>query len=399
MASQVAIAGGGIAGLACAIALTRIGADVTVYERSTAVQGGGAIGLHSSAVLALRSLGVDAPVLAAGKEVMRWEFRTWRGGALASWPQAAVSAAMGAPGITVARQAVLDALRAGAAAASVRAGRVVTAVHQEHDRPGAPVTLRLADGTDTVADLVIGADGLRSVVRASLPGQGSPVAYAGFIAFRGVCPRRPASLPDGLARQTLGRKATFGVWPLPDEQSYWVATIAMADREAREADPVTTHRLLARRFARAHRPIPQLIADTPADTVLRTPIYHRVPVAGWQHGRVCLIGDSAHPMLPTTGQGGGQALLDALALADCLRGIDIGSAGELGTALREFESRRLPVVAAIAAEARRLGAVHHTGSPVARYRRNKAMRHTPEQEWVARMSQRAAVSLPVGGPR
>ncbi|MFF4712924.1 FAD-dependent monooxygenase [Streptomyces eurythermus] len=381
----IAIVGAGIAGLACGSALRKAGFDVKVYERADApAETGSALGLHSSAVLALRALGVAAPVEQAGQEVRDWEIRAWDGEVLAAWPQSKVSAAIGAPGITVPRSVLWEALRS--AFPDVRTGHTLTSYTA--DTRG--VVLEFADGSTDEAGLLIAADGLRSTVRERHFGDGPP-GYAGFTAWRGICAAPPDGLDPHLARQTLGDRSTFGMWPLADGSVYWVATRAVPD-DATAADLAP--------FRGTHAPVPQLIEATAPDRILRTPVYDRPPRPGWSGTRTVLVGDAAHPMVPTTGQGASQALLDAVTLAQVLSKLaSLDDPEPLATALSEYEKRRFPMTAAMAAEARRLGELHHTADPQLRLRRDQQLRDTTAEEWITRMSGRANPATSTGGRR
>jgi 2-polyprenyl-6-methoxyphenol hydroxylase-like FAD-dependent oxidoreductase len=105
-----------------------------------------------------------------------------------------------------------------------------------------------------------------------------------------------------------------------------------------------------------------------------------------------LIGDAAHPMLPTTGQGAGQALADAVALAERMTNVEFADAVAVAGALAAFEDERFPVTSMVVAEAARTGALHHLTDPADVAARDRRMRDIPESEWLARMSRRAGQS-------
>ena len=167
-------------------------------------------------------------------------------------------------------------------------------------------------GRRAQADVVVGADGLRSAVRASLgiPGE---IRYAGYTAWRGIAPFRTAGL---LAGETLGCGQRFGLVPIAGDRVYWYATDNVPEGGREESERAKVR--LAGMFSRWHAPIPALIEATPAAAILRNDISDRDPVDRWGAGRVTLLGDAAHPMTPNLGQGGCQAIEDALVLARCL---------------------------------------------------------------------------------
>jgi len=390
-AGRVLVVGGGIGGLATAIALRAAGFGVTVFER-TADPGdaGAALGLHPTAVLSLRRLGVDGPVVDAGEEVRRWELLSWSGERIGGWPQTAVSEAFGAPSITVPRAALHDALRSGLPDGTVRLGSAAVGYRETPDG----VELLLSDGTRERGHLLIGADGLHSVVRRQLIGD-TPLRPAGFTAWRAISNTVPGGNTDRTARQVLGAGATFGRWPLSDGRAYWVATLAdeeqaeagLAQRStsARTTHTTDAHGRLAAYFREAPALAAELIKSTPPSRVIRTPLFDRPPTPGWSSPRAVLIGDAAHPMLPTTGQGGGQALLDAVAVADVLRGADLSSTADLAARLHRFEEDRFPVAAGVAQAAWHLGRLHHEREPEQVALRDRRFHATTEAEWLGRM--------------
>ncbi|MBU6532285.1 FAD-dependent oxidoreductase [Streptomyces mayonensis] len=386
---RVLVAGAGIAGLATAIALRDAGFDVTVFERAADPLGaaGSALGLHPAAVLALRSLGVDGPVVEGGAEVDRWELQDWGGRRIGGWPQTKVSEAFGAPSITVPRALLHQALHAAFPEGQLRRGTTVAGYRETGDG----VELLLADGTRQSGHLLIGADGLRSAVRRQMHGD-TPLRPAGFTAWRAVGDKVVGSDPVPTARQVLGAGATFGSWPLPGGRTYWVATLADEEQEAagltRPPDSPHTpeeHARLADAFRTAPSPAAGLIEATTPDRVVRTPILDRPPQAGWSTARTLLVGDAAHPMVPTTGQGGGQALLDSVAVGNVLRGADLRDHHGLAVRLHQFEEQRFPVTAKVAQAAWHQGRIHHERDPEQVALRDRRLHATTEAEWLSRL--------------
>jgi 2-polyprenyl-6-methoxyphenol hydroxylase-like FAD-dependent oxidoreductase len=393
----VAIAGGGIAGLAAAVALRAEGFEVLVHERAGGLgEAGSALGLHPTAVLALRRLGLDEPVVAAGAPVDEWLLADWAGARLGGWPQHLVSARYGAPSVTVPRTVLQQTLKDALAADRVRLGVPAVGYRERAEE----ADLLLADGSRTGADLVIGADGLHSVLRRQMHGDAEP-RPAGFTSWRAVAYGPPAG--PGLAWQALGQGRSFTCFPLAGGRAYWAATL---DRDLRAAHgleegsgaprPAERHARLTAAFADGPDPIGRLLQATAPDTVLCTPIVDRPPAPSWSTARALLIGDAAHPMVPTTGQGAGQALIDAVALADALRGADLADGADLTRRLTAFERQRMPVVGGISQAAWHLGRMHHERDPELVRQRDARLRATTEAEWLARagLTPEAATAAP-----
>jgi 2-polyprenyl-6-methoxyphenol hydroxylase-like FAD-dependent oxidoreductase len=233
---------------------------------------------------------------------------------------------------------------------AVRLGAHCTGFTQDGDR----VTARFADGEEAHGDLLIGADGLHSVVRAQLFGAAAP-RYAGYTAWRAVAPFDHARLTPG---ETMGRGARFGMAPVSGGRAYWYATLTTPEG-GRDVEG-GRKRALLEIFRGWHTPIEALIAATDETAILRNDIYDRDPLSHWSVGRVTLLGDAAHPMTPNLGQGACQALEDAVALADALKDSD-----DVRAALRAYEERRIGRTSALVRQARQIGAVGQWSNPLA----------------------------------
>jgi 2-polyprenyl-6-methoxyphenol hydroxylase-like FAD-dependent oxidoreductase len=260
------------------------------------------------------------------------------------------------------RAELLEVLRDAALGIPIQLDHECREVTQAADQ----VSVGFAGGRQAHADVVVGADGLRSAVRASLaiPGE---VRYAGYTAWRGIAPFRTAGL---LAGETLGRGQRFGLVPIAGDRVYWYATDNV--REGEREEPERAKARLSGMFSRWHAPIPALIEATKAGAILRNDIYDRDPVDRWGEGRVTLLGDAAHPMTPNLGQGGCQAIEDALVLARC-----VAEGGSVETSLRRYEALRIPRTRFIVYASRRIGRAFQIESPIVCRLRDLAMRMTP----------------------
>jgi 2-polyprenyl-6-methoxyphenol hydroxylase-like FAD-dependent oxidoreductase len=224
----VHIAGAGIGGLAAAVALRRHGVPVVVYERSETLEPLGAgLSLWPNAVLALESLGVEG---LSGGEIPRGGGGVWRwdGRPLAVDAAEAIERRYGAPLLLVHRAELQRALLDALGPDGVRLGERVASFDLAEDS----VTVRFADGSTDTGALLIGADGLRSTVRAALLGPAEP-RPSGLVAFRGVVPL--ASPARG--GEFWGPGGVFGVAPLSGGRTYWYATLAEGDDRLGRPDP------------------------------------------------------------------------------------------------------------------------------------------------------------------
>jgi 2-polyprenyl-6-methoxyphenol hydroxylase-like FAD-dependent oxidoreductase len=218
------------------------------------------------------------------------------------------------------------------------------------------VQARFADG-ELDCDVLIGADGLHSAVRATLFGASEP-RYAGYTSFRGVTYDR-CGLPENFGGELWGRGRRFGGCAIDGGRFYWFATLN-APADARHESAAAQKQDLLAQFAPFAAFVPALIASTPKQAILRTDIRDRPPLSRWVQGRVALLGDAAHAMTPNLGQGACQAIEDALLLARELarhEGIEQG--------LSAYEQARVARANAVVVAARRLGAIGQWQNPLA----------------------------------
>ena len=373
MPLRMLVAGAGIGGLTAAIALKRAGHEVAVFERAPELLAVGAgISIQPNAVVALRQIGVGDAVVAAGRSMRDSTIRRFDGRVLSALPLEALYARVGAPSVAIHR-ATLQRVLLAAAGDVVRLGAPIAA-HEA--TPTGGVRIRLHDGTHHEGDALIGADGLRSTVRAQLFPERASLRHAGYHAWRGVTTGL-AGLAADTSFLSWGRGLRFGAVEIDGDRTYWFALVnGPKPHDAPAAAPMA---LLTRLFGAWHAPIPSLLAAT--SHFLCDDIHELPPLRHWGNGRVTLLGDAAHAMTPNLGQGACQAIEDAVILADCLSPGDTDPA----TALRTYEGLRRARVIGIQKGARRLGAVGQLANPVLCALRNLAMRATPTAVAARRM--------------
>lgn len=341
---RIAVIGAGIGGIAAAIALRRVGVEVAVYEQAPKFGHiGAAINLTPNAVGVLDRLGVGEAVRETAWRPTHRVSRTWDTGEETSRLalDEVAEARYGAPTLTTHRADLLSAVEAALPGDVVALDKRLVGLEQDGDG----VDLAFADGTTARADAVIGADGIHSTVREVLFGPEAP-RFVGAVAFRSIVPA------DCLAQYDL---RWFTKWWGPNPWSQIVTFLINRGRDLFifATVPETEWRNeswsiegsveeLRPGFAGYHREATDTIAA--CETVLKTALHERDPLPQWTRGRVTLLGDACHPMMPFMAQGAGMGLEDAAVLARC---IDADPGGDPAAALARYERTRLERTARI----------------------------------------------------
>jgi 2-polyprenyl-6-methoxyphenol hydroxylase-like FAD-dependent oxidoreductase len=367
------VVGGGIGGLTAAVALRQVGWRVTVLERAAEFgEIGAGITLLSNGLRCLDAIGLGGAVRGGGLPVLAIGMRTAGGRWLARFDGdgTALEARMGTATLNIHRADLHKILRDALPEAALVAGVTTTGIDGGADGGPAEVRFRRHDQEALLpADLVVGADGVRSWVRAQRwPDAPAPV-YSGSTNWRGVTTSSPAAVTE--MSLSWGQGTEFGVMPLVDGRTYWYGA-ANAREAERYPDELAE---LRRRFGSWHEPIPAVLAQTRPEAVLRHDIYRLPKLASYHRGSVVLLGDAAHAMTPNLGQGGGQALEDAIALAAA-----ISSSGDVATALARYDHERRARTQAMSATAtRQLRFGQQLHNPIAVAMRNAAVAATPDR--------------------
>ena len=340
---NIAIVGAGIGGLAAANALHQAGHRVTVFEQSRQfLRVGADINLTPNAVRALDGLGegIAAAARASAARPTHRISRTWDSGAETSRLTMGDEAERkyGAPQLTIHRADLLAALADAFPAAQVRFGKRAQRIEARADG----VSVRFEDDSeDSAFDVLIGADGIHSVVRAALFGQEHP-RFTGVVAFRAVVPtERVQHVPD---------IAAFTKWwgPTPESQivtfplnqgrdTFIFATTAQDSwHEESWTTPGSVDEL--RGFYADFHPDARALLDA-CDSVLKTALYERDPLTRWSTGRMTLLGDACHPMMPFMAQGAGMAIEDGVVLARNLA--TVTAPDQVTAALARYQAMRI----------------------------------------------------------
>jgi len=350
---HVSIIGGGIGGLATASALQRQGIQVTLFERNPELREIGAgLTLWANGVQMLRHLGLADALAVVSAPLTHFECWSWQGKRLGSMRLDTIERRVGAPSIGIHRADLLRLLAGEVSQGSVHVNADCVGFKPEQGN----VISHFADGQQHQTDLLIGADGLHSVIREQLLGQ-QPPRYSGYTCWRGVAVFEERHVSPGISSETWGRGLRFGMLPIGNGRVFWYATYnCPAGGQDRAGERKSR---LSRLFQDWREPIEQLIEATDEGAILRNDILDRRPVRHWGSGRVTLLGDAAHPPTPNLGQGACQALEDALVLAGCL-----ADQREPVAALRAYEARRMKRSAAIIEQSSLFGKIGQWEHPL-----------------------------------
>lgn len=354
------IIGGGIAGPVTAMALRQAGIEATVYEAypPSAEGAGGGLSIAPNGLDALDVIGVGDLVRPAGLDMTGIVMQDWKGQRLGEFGNPP-----GVPPMRFFYRADLhrvleqEALRRGI---RIEYGKRLVNVTETPDG----VTAHFADGTRATADVLIGADGIRSTVRTLIDREAPEPRYAGLISFGARVDEPAVPSTQGKMLMSFGKRAFFG-YQVFDSSAVWFVNLPHAEpmtvAEAKQTSAEQWLPLLREQFAEDRTPAARLISRTdPADLLIVGPMENMPRVPVWSRGRMVLVGDSAHAPSSSSGQGASLAIESAIQLARCLRDLP------RDRAFAAYEAERRPRVEQIIRETTHKNSAKATG-PVGRF--------------------------------
>lgn len=363
---KVIIIGAGIGGLTAAVALLHIGCDVEIYEQAPELRtSGSGLSVMSNASMALSTLGIDLRLEHFGAPINTFEIRTVSDRLLRKLPLPEISAENGAASVCISRRALQQALLAQLRGVEVQVNAKAMTIHETDEG----VSVTFADGRQTHGDLLIGADGIYSTVRNLIHGS-QPTRTADYICWLAITRYQHPQITPGYVGHYWGAGKRIGLIDVGGGDVYWWGTANMKAEQARN------WRGTNRDVAGFYQGWPDIVADiiskTPSTEIIAVPAQDRPFSNQWGKGCVTLLGDAAHPMMNSLGQGAGMAIEDAAVLAHALQQLSDPRA-----ALRLYEITRIPRAKMLVNASRALSEIEQTESFIPRLKRDLALRFLP----------------------
>ncbi|MBM7487894.1 FAD-dependent urate hydroxylase [Bradyrhizobium sp. USDA 3686] len=344
------VCGAGVGGLSAAIGLANIGCQVEVFERSPELRAAGAgLMLWPNAVRALYAIGLRPQYDAISVKIDRFLSYAQDGTLLyekdtSDWPQR-----YKAPNTVVHRRALIDMLAAALGTSRIKFGHELVSARNDSDK----AICEFENGEVYTGDLVIGADGIHSRVRQQILGD---IKYRRnehhAFRMRGVVPLFQVPVDPAAQTGYSDEKSFFCVVPLADGMAYWFGSVAGATSIEEFIDHFSSWK---------HTHIPNTLRITPREAILENELYDfETPPDRWSFGRITLLGDAAHAMMPDMAQGASQTFIDSQVLSEVLL-----ANSDVELALHQYENLRKPVAYHVVDRARRGGLRKNGLEPIA----------------------------------
>ncbi|WP_432246979.1 FAD-dependent monooxygenase [Streptomyces sanyensis] len=379
------VVGAGIGGLTAAIALRRVGFDVEVFERAPEMRAAGfGLSVMSNATAALATLDIDLGLEKRGRVMETYRVKDRKGRLIREFPFPEITRRIGVPCVCISRSDLFAALLDQTADIPIRLGAAADRFAVEGDR----ARVQFTDGREAEADLLVGADGFNSAVRRQLTGPDEPVHDSGYIAWLGITEYSHPRFTPGSVVHLWGDGMRFGLVDIGRGRLYWWGTQNMPFAQSSTWDGGKAGVLDA--YSGWPDEVREAIRVTPPEDLLTLNTRDRAFLRPWGTGPVTLLGDAAHPMLTSLGQGSAMAMEDAAVLAQHLR-----HAPDVPRGLRGYESARYERTRTMVEATRAISEFEQSQGPVRRRVRDGYFRWMSHRQLVGKLE--PALTFPGAG--
>ena len=335
---NIAILGGGVAGVSSAIALKQKGFDVTVYERNQSESNIGAgIVVWPNASYILEQLGILEEIKQVSGYPSAMQRMSNTGDDLGSINIEEINNRMGYPSLSILRndfQTILVS-KLKSLGIKIKYGYEITQIEEKGKEKEKTVNIHFQNGENTTANIIIGADGrMSSIARKFVTGNNKPI-YQGFINWIGVFESKDKVFDEIVVQDYWGTGERFGIVPVSQNKAYWAGGVVAKEIGTRK--PALYKKELNTLFSNWAGLVNEVITNTPQNKINKIYVHDHNPTEVWHKKNLIIIGDSAHAPLPTSGQGACQALEDAWHLANCI----CENSTDLDNAFSKFTQLRL----------------------------------------------------------
>lgn len=357
---RIAIIGAGIGGLTAALAFKQKGFNVTVYENATEIKPVGAgIGIANNAMQIFKKLGIHKKIENAGVKVSSMNITDHNLQSLSVMDLKGFEVKYGVCNVSIHRAVLQNILAEEIGFENIKLSKRLLKIEQTDN-----VKLFFEDNSIETADIVIAADGIKSIVRNQLF-DSSQIRDTNQICWRGVSKMALPNQYTNKAVEAWGKGKRFGFVQINNQEVYWYAVVNESLVKQTEND-------LQDLFAEFNSDVLEIIENTSEDTVIKNRIIDLKPIHKWYDKNVCLLGDAAHATTPNLGQGACQAIEDAYILAQLYQ-----EDKPIETVFEEYQNLRIKKAHSIVNSSWRIGKIAHIENNFAIYIRNLAMRSVP----------------------